>query len=328
MRFLMPFIVLPILAVALNSNPVQAAQREQSVSGRLVFENGDFTCDRCVVSLLANGTRPVGTTIVDLSGHFTFANVPRGNYTIRVEIDGFEEVNQAIDTAVSPETSVLINLVRKRRSDAGPAQIVNVNEFAERYPKKAVSYFEKGTSAFEQKRYEEAIKDLRQAVELAPTFYQAHNELGLAYRESGRNDDAEKEFITAHELNSTGFAPLLNLTTLYLDENEPDRAVTTGEEAVKVKSHSAPAFFNLGVALYKTSRLDRAEAALKRALELAPRMPNVRLMLANVYLKLHRYDSTLDQLNSYIAENPHGQQLEAVQRMREELMKAEEAARP
>jgi tetratricopeptide (TPR) repeat protein len=331
MRFLMPFVAFS-LAVFLNLNPLsgaqrEQAQREQSLSGRLIFENGDFTCDRCVVTLLANGVRPAGTTITDLSGHFTFPNVPRGNYTIRVEIDGFEDVNQAIEAAGS-ESNVLVSVVRKRRTDAGPAQIVNVNELTERYSKKAVSYFEKGTSALEQKKYDEAIKNLRQAVELAPTFYQAHNELGRAYRESGRNDDAEKEFITAHELNSTGIAPLLNLTTLYLEENEPDRAVKTGEEAVKINSHSAPAFFNLGVALYKTSKLDRAEAALKRALELAPKMPSVRLMLANVYLKLHRYDSTLDQLNSYIAENPHGQQLEAVQRMRDELMKAGEASRP
>jgi tetratricopeptide (TPR) repeat protein len=320
MRFLMPLVLVPVLALA--------AQRDQSISGRLIFENGDFACDRCLVTLLANGVRPAGTTIADLSGHFTFVNIPKGNYTIRVEIDGFEVVNQAIENTGLVDANVIINLVQKRRSAAGSAQIVNVNEFTERYPKKAVSYFEKGMSALEQKKYDEAIKNLRQAIELAPTFYQAHNELGLAYRESGRNDDAETEFITAHELNSTGFAPLLNLTTLYIEENEPERAVKTGEEAVKVNSHSAPAFFNLGVALYKTSRLDRAEAALKRALELAPKMPNVRLMLANVYLKLHRYDSTMDQLNSYIAENPHGQQLEAVQRMREELMNAGVPARP
>jgi tetratricopeptide (TPR) repeat protein len=321
----MPFVVLPILAFSLTASFAQAAQRDQSLSGRLMFENG-FTCDRCVVSLLANGIRPVGTTIADLSGHFSFPNVPRGYYTIRVEIDGFEDVNQTVE-ATGADTNILISLVRKRRTDTGPAELVNVKEFTETYPKKAVSYYEKGTAAFEQKKYDEAIKDLRQAVELAPTFYQAHNELGRAYREAGRNDDAEKEFITAHELNSSGFAPLLNLTTLYLDENEPERAVKTGEEAVKVNSRSATAFFSLGIALYKTSKLDRAEAALKRALELAPKMANVRLMLANVYLKLHRYDSTLDQLNSYIAENPHGQQLEAAERMRDELIKAGEAAR-
>jgi hypothetical protein len=38
-------------------------------------------------------------------------------------------------------------------------------------------------------------------------------------------EDAEREFLKAHELNSTAVEPLLNLTTVYLDENKPDRAV-------------------------------------------------------------------------------------------------------
>src|SRR6185369_17040079 len=112
----------------------------------------------------------------------------------------------------------------------------------------------------------------------------------------------------------------LNLTTLYLAENEPDRAVTTGEQAVKTNSSSASAFFSLGIALYRAAQLDRAETAFKRALDLAPKMGNIRLMLANVYLKLRRYDKTLDQLNSYIAENPKGQQTQAAVHMRDQLL--------
>src|SRR5207302_10948597 len=128
--------------------------------------------------------------------------------------------------------------------------------------------------------------------------------------------------------NQTSVDPLLNLTTLYLDENQPDRAVKTGEEAIKANSHSAPAFFNLGVALYKAAMPDRAEAALKRALELAPKMANIRLMLANVYLKLHRYDNTLEQLNSYLVENPHGERLADVQKLRDELINTRRSDRP
>ena len=104
--------------------------------------------------------------------------------------------------------------------------------------------------------------------------------------------------------------------------------MSTSEEAVKANSHSAPAFLNLGIALYKAAMPDRAEVALKRALELAPKMASVRLMLANVYLKLHRYDNVLEQLNTYVAENPRGEQLKAVTQMRDELLKAKEAARP
>src|SRR5215475_15392718 len=111
MRFLAPFVALPILFVFLNTNRIQAAGG-QSVSGRLVFENTDFACDHCVVTLLANGVRPMGTTYIDLSGRFTFINVPHGSYTIHVEIVGFEDVNQPVESTDAGEANVLITLVR------------------------------------------------------------------------------------------------------------------------------------------------------------------------------------------------------------------------
>lgn len=332
MRFVNAVVVLTASVVLLfNANPSRAAAADHSISGRLIFENAEFSCDRCSATLLASGGRPMSTVYVDTSGHFTFSNVPRGSYTIYAEIEGFEDVNQPVENADSAlEASVSIMLVRKRsvKLTSAGGNVVNISEFLERYPKKAVSYFEKGSDSLKRKKNDEAIKYLRNAVELAPTFYEAHNQLGIAYRDAGRIDDAEIEFIKAHELNSTGVDPLLNLTTIYLDEGKPERAVTASEEAVKANSRSAPAFFSLGIALYKAAMPDRAEAALKRALELAPKMANIRLMLANVYLKLRRYDSTLDQLDHYIAENPKGEQIQAAQQMRGQLLKAKEAGQP
>src|SRR5262245_16023392 len=323
MRSLKLCVALLLLPMALLAAP------DSTISGRLLFDNAGFSCDRCTITLLA-GMRPVATTFVDLSGYFTFNNVPRGSLTIHAEIDGFETVNYQVENngdRVSP--NVVIPVARKpvivSKSGAG---IVNISEFLERYPKKAVSLFEKGSDSLKKKKNEDAIKYFRGALELAPTFYEAHNQLGIAYREAGRDNDAESEFLLAHELNSTAVEPLLNLSRLYLDENENERADSLGEQAVKTNARSAPAFFNLGMALYKAAMLDRAESALERALELAPKMANARLLLANVYLKLRRYDNTLDQLNKYIAENPHGNQVQAAQQMRDQLLKAKQAAQP
>lgn len=329
MRILTAAVISVLFFLAVFRTSSASAATGQMVSGRLIFENGDFACDHCVVSLLANGVRPISTTYADLGGHFVFSNVPAGVYTIHLEIDGFEDVNQQLDTgAISLEANILITLVRKRPKVGSGGQVVNISEFLQLYPKKAVSFFEKGSGALRDNKNSDAVKYFREAIELAPTFYEAHNQLGMAYRMAGRTDDAEREFLKAHELNTTGVEPLLNLTNLYLEENQPDRAVNTGEEAVKTNSHSAPAFFDLGIALYKTARFDRAEAALRRALELAPKMAAVRLMLANVYLKLRRYDNTLEQLNAYISENPHGLQVAAAAQMREQLLTLKDTQQP
>src|SRR5262245_61853945 len=316
--------------IFLSANVLHAAI-EESIAGRLISGNATFSCDHCVVTLLSLGVRPVATAFVDMSGGFTFNNVPRGAYTIHVELDGFETVDQPVDAYEARSgATIVISLTRKAimRSSDGGGGVVDVSEFLQRYPRKAVSLFEKGRDSLKKKDTDDAIKNFRHALELAPTFYEAHNQLGIAYIEAGRSDEAESEFRLAHELNSTAIEPLLNLTKLYIDENQPDRAVTAGEQAVKTNSRSAPAFFSLGMALYKAAMLDRAEAALKRALELAPKMANAHLLLANIYLKLRQFDDTVQQLDKYIAENPNSNDAPAARRMRDQVIKAKDSGTP
>jgi tetratricopeptide (TPR) repeat protein len=320
-----------LLAFAFLSAPTFAhgAVGESFITGRFILDNSEFTCNHCVVTLLGGGVRPVATALLDMSGTFVFNHVPPGAYTIHADLDGFEPVNQEVDASdIKSRLTLMISLVRKRVVQSSDPKIVDVSELTDRYPKKAVSLFEKGSDSLKNKKTNDAIKYLQNAVELAPTFYAAHNQLGIALREAGRDDEAEVEFRKAHELNSTAVEPLLNLTGIYLDHNEPDRAVAAGEEAVKVNSRSGPAFFSLGIALYKAAMLDRAETALRRALELAPKLSTARLVLANVYLKLQRYDNTLEQLNKYIFENPDGDQRRAALQLRDELLKAKVVQAP
>ena len=89
---LLPVFLLMICTV----NSLEAAET-RSISGTLVFENTPLSCDNCVVVLLANGVRTIATVPADVAGHFTFNNVPPGAYTIHVELDGFEDVNQQVD---------------------------------------------------------------------------------------------------------------------------------------------------------------------------------------------------------------------------------------
>ncbi len=308
-----------------------AAPLDQTISGRFFFEGGEFRCDNCVVTLLMSGLQPVATVFVDPSGRFVFRGTERARYTIHAEIDGFEEVNYPVETSDLAGSDIPVTIVLARkivRPAAGVKDVVDVSEFLEKYAKKAVEAYRKGVENGQKNRNDRAIIQFEDATRLAPDFYAAHNSLGLAYKIAGRFEDAEREFLRAHQLNPSAADPLVNLTRLYLDGNQPERAVSTGEEAVKADSRSAPGFLNLGMALYKVALLDRAEAALKKALELAPKMANVRLMLANVYLKLRDRDKLLNQLDSYLTENPNGDQRRVVQEMREKVLSTTSGGRP
>src|SRR5204863_8617667 len=114
-------------------------------------------------------------------------------------------------------------------------------------PRTAVDLYQQASDNEKKGKNDQAIDQLEQAVKIAPNFYQAHNNLGLAYKEAGRLTDAEEQFVRAHQINSHNPEPLINLSSLYLQENQPERALETSQEAVNVNGRSAPALFNLGL---------------------------------------------------------------------------------
>ena len=331
LRFSLSGLILLLLLVFLPG-PARGAN-SYSISGRLLFTNGGSPCDPCNIELTIAGVQRVASAYTDTGGNFRFDNVMPGSYVIHVELKGYEDVNESVDVmARGGITSMLTIMMTRKGNDAVQSDqnsgIIDVSQFLQAYPKKAVDAYNKGVEKRKKGKNEEAIRYFEQAVDIAPNFYNAHNDLGVAYKEAGRMDDAEREFLRANELNPSGVDPLINLTSLYIDQNKPERAVATGEQAVKANSTSASAFLNLGIALYKFAMLDRAEAALKKALDLAPKLFQARLMLANVYMKEQRYDSLMEQLDHYLAENPKGQQRAAVERMRRQLLEARQASKP
>jgi Flp pilus assembly protein TadD len=314
-----------LLLLLLSVDSTQAVAAGRSFTGKLIFETPGLSCTPCQVTLLSSGGQPIGMTIADSAGNFTFENVEGGIYTIQIEMEGFEQIEQQVnvmDGFSSGTTTVLIAPKPIAPADKSNSATVDASDFLSGYPKKAVELYKKGMDNKKKGKNDQAVKYFEQAIDIAPNFYAAHNQLGVAYKEAGRKDDAEREFLRAHELNRADADPLINLTSLYIDQDQPGRAVETGEQAVKANSRSASAFFSLGMALYKFAMLDRAETALKKALELAPKMFQVRLVLANVYMKQHRYDNLMEQLDRYLAENPNGEQRPAVEDMRRTLIQA------
>ena len=304
---------------------------DQSIEGTLVFPQGVPQCDFCRVSLVSNRGHLVDTVYVRTDGRFTFHNVVEGVYTVHAEIAGYEEVRESVE--MGPEgwskTDVTLIMNRKVEARSSPAPIspvVSLRQLQEKYPPKAVAGFKKGMEKNRKGRGDEAMKFFEEAVLLAPEFYDAHAELGLAYKKAGRTDDAERELLKAHELNPSSVNPLVFLCSLYIDENKLDRAVAAGAKAVKLDSHSAPALLSLGVALHRAAEFDLAEIALTRALDLSSQKPQIRLMLVDINVKLRRYDRALIQLDTYISENPKHGQRQAIEEMRDALTRVKDGA--
>jgi tetratricopeptide (TPR) repeat protein len=252
---------------------------------------------------------------------FSFNELPHDTYVIHITAEGIEEVRQTVDVNSFSNFTILI-VMKRKGTELGGSRVINISQFMQRYPKDAVNLFKKGIESTKKGKKGDAIKQYEEAVSIAPAFYHAYLNLGTLYREAGRSTDAEAAFLRARHINQSDPDPLLELGSLYIEEDRLEQAIGVSEAAVTVNSKSASGFFNLGLALYKASRLDRAEDALKKALSLAPKMFQVRLALANVYMKLQNYKGLKEQLDLYLQENPDGEQRDAVIKMRETLLNA------
>jgi tetratricopeptide (TPR) repeat protein len=82
----------------------------------------------------------------------------------------------------------------------------------------------------DEKRYPDAILEIRQALASRPDFTDAHNVLGNIYVELGRYPDAVSHYEKAIELEPDEPEPHLNLASAYkrmgrIDESEKELAI-------------------------------------------------------------------------------------------------------
>jgi tetratricopeptide (TPR) repeat protein len=315
---------------------------EYSIRGKVVIANRHDFDQRIEVRLEKSALQVIQTNYTDSSGNFEFRNLSPGAYYVAITLDGYEPVRQMVElfnTFGSASVTIFLSKpaveIRDRLSglDAADPDVVDISQMRENFPKKAVQDYEKALDEKQKGRLESAVKLLQQAVELAPTFFHAHNNLGIIFQLLKRYPDAEREYNRSRQLNAKSDRPLVNLGSLYIEESTLektdkqaagkllDQALDALEQAVKLNPRSAVAYFLLGQANYKSDFLEEAETAFKRAHDLEPHMTAVRLMLANVYVKLEKWPDVLENLDAYLKENPKASDRASVEQMRARIAK-------
>ncbi len=102
----------------------------------------------------------------------------------------------------------------------------------------ALPYYNRANRYLSQGRFEDAEKDLLQAIRLFPDEPDFHTNLGVTYRKLDRYADAEREFKIAIAYNRDDWMNWSNLANAYLKQNMLEKTIATFEETLK---HSPPA---------------------------------------------------------------------------------------
>lgn len=123
-------------------------------------------------------------------------------------------------------------------------------------------------------RMDDAVRNLRRAIELNPTYAPAHRRLGLWLLDRGDTAGAERAFITAGEIDSSDASSAVGLARVYLQRLQSQRAVDVLERALRNTPGDRYALQLLGTAYRRLGRVDEAEYALAAGLTGEPAWPD------------------------------------------------------
>lgn len=200
-------------------------------------------------------------------------------------------------------------------------------------------YYESGQRYFAKGKYQEALIQFSNAVQVDPRYADAHYQLAQVYMKSQqwtpayqelertvelRPDDstarldlaslliAAREFGLAKEqtdllLQQLPHNPLVHvaLGNLLLAENNSSLAMQEMQKAVDLAPGRSASYLALASLQMKAGESDSAELNFKKAVDLAPTEVRTRLALADYYGSRHQFDSAEHQIQAAIAANPN-----------------------
>jgi tetratricopeptide (TPR) repeat protein len=275
------------------------------LSGRLVPP------ERAAVSLFGATAPFQATTDTDSSGRYRFRNLRGGTYTIAVYVPGRGEARQTAEVGRGTadaqrrvsldlqfkESDFVLNDVVRRRNTVSTRQLA--------IPEPALREYQEAVKDLEKHQVESAVKRFEHAVELAPQFVDAWNNLGTIAYQTQQYDRAEKCFRGALEQDPRAYEPLVNLGGVLINTHKLDEALMYNQDAVLMRPNDALANSQLGLTYFVVGNFDLAVKYLEIARHIDPaHFSHPQLVLAEIHLRRGENRAAADVLQDFIEHHP------------------------
>jgi len=274
------------------------------------------------VVFLHGATAPFeGSTESDADGRFRFHKISAGTYTLAISTTARGQVLETVE--VGPGTvdskgrlDIALRIDDSRlESEGGHATGATVSATVLSIPDRAVQEYEEAQRSLSRREPDRASALLSRAVEIAPQFVAAWNQLGVMAYQARRYGDAEAKFRRALNADPEAFEPLVNLGGVLLNLDRPQEALGYNQRAVARRPNNALANSQLGLAYFDLDDPNSAERYLKIALQLDPaHFSNPQLTLAEIYLRRGDRPSARLQFRAFLERHPDSPQAATVRR--------------
>ena len=126
-------------------------------------------------------------------------------------------------------------------------------------------------------------------------LFLTHLNKGKAFYDDRRFEDAERELEEAYLLRPRDQKVLNLLGLVYFKQEKYEKAEEIYRKLVTESPEAHTLFYNLGLIHYKLNRLEEAETTFLKALELSKDNPKINFYLGSIYEKLRRFQDAIYQ---------------------------------
>jgi tetratricopeptide (TPR) repeat protein len=245
------------------------------------------------VVLTGRNRSAIGHQTVAKNGRFRFENLANGTYYISVRMDNSEVANVRVTLLNGSGTDsrgggdyrqdiALEWLPSSSPRDEKSGVLAATMHYARTSPND--SLFEKAEKSIRDKDYSRAITMLRQIAGSDQKDFEAWTELGTAYFLTKNNDESEKAYLRALEVEPTFILALLDLGKLRLEEKNFEGAIEVLSKAAALPPPSAEVNYFLGEAYLNLKKGSKAVAYMNEAIKIDPiGKAEIHLRIAEIY---------------------------------------------
>ena len=171
----------------------------------------------------------------------------------------------------------------------------------------AVDWFYKAVALWDGGKYtdpKKAIEYLNNAIKLQPENYSTWYNLGLAYDNLKRYNDAIEAYRQALRINPEDALTWTNLGAAYCDLKRYNDAMDASRQALRIDPEYAIAWNNRGTVYANLKRHSDAVEAYRQALRLDPEYADAWNNLGITYHDLKRYNDAIEAYRQALRINP------------------------
>jgi Flp pilus assembly protein TadD len=300
---------LTTMLLLLLAAPVCLSQTVYEVEGTVYGPDGKMLAN-VVMSLQNHAGVQIDQDITNSDGRYRFAGVIAGTYylsakppdrTTQTVVQKIELVNSGVNIS---------NFSRERFDFTLKSAITPISPpgtvFAQVVPPEAEKIYQSAVGDISKGDKDSAIKGLKKAIEIFPTYFLALQQLGLVYIDAEKDEQAIEPLTKAIQVNAKAANSHLGLGMAYVNLDRLEKAVPELNTAINLDPRLFRAHLFLGMALITQGKLDEAEKLLKQAYTIGgPKQASAaHLYLTSIYNTRKEYQKAIDELEAYLKENP------------------------